>query len=270
MFNSHTHTDFSRDCNVPIEQMCLAAIDAGFSGLAITDHYNGDSCVSDNSYRNVIKSVEEARRLNEKYGDKLLILGGVETSDVLRKPDYTARFLKALRPDSVIFSVHNVFIDAITKNLSRMDFGSLTDEEAYRVIKVYFAELAEGAKKADYDILAHLTLPLRYTNGKHGKKLTLDRFSCEIENILTTLIERGKALEINTSDVNHQLCDFMPYESIVKKYYGLGGRLVTIGTDAHVTKNIDAGFNEARAMLKNIGFENYHYYKNRKPVSVKL
>lgn len=270
MFNSHVHTNFSRDCKVPMEEMCIAAIEAGFSGLSITDHYNGDSCISDSSYTRVIKSVESARELNEKYEGKILILGGVEISDVLRKPDYTARFLKALRPDSVIFSVHNVFMDGITKNLSRMDFGVLTDDEAYRVIKIYFSELVEGAKKADYDILAHLTLLLRYTNGKYGKKLTMDRFSGEIEEILTTLIKREKALEINTSELNHQLYDFMPYEDIVRKYYGLGGRLVTIGTDAHVSKNIAAGFNEAKAMLKKIGFENYHYYKNRKPVEVAL
>ena len=270
MFNSHVHTNFSRDCKVPMEDMCLAAIDAGFSGMSITDHYNGDSCISDNSYTNVIKSVEAARKLNEKYEGRILILGGVEISDVLRKPDYTARFLKALRPDSVIFSVHNIFMDDITKNLSRMDFGKLTDDEAYRVIGIYFSELVEGAKKADYDILAHLTLPLRYTNGKHGKKLTLDRFRGEVEEILTTLIKREKALEINTSDLNHQLCDFMPYEDIVKKYFGLGGRLVTIGTDSHVTKNISSGFSEAKALLKKIGFENYHYYKNRKPVEVAL
>ncbi len=270
MFNSHIHTDHSRDCDIPMEEMCLAATQAGFSGISITDHYNGDSCISDNSYRNIIESVREARSLNEKYGDRLLILGGVETGEVLRKPDYTARFLKALRPDSVIASVHNVFMNNMPRNLSRMDFGKLTDDEAYNVIKAYFFELVSVAEKTDYDILAHLTLPLRYTNGKHGKKLTLDSFSADIEKILLTLIKRGKALEINTSDVNHQLCDFMPYESIVKKYYGLGGRLVTIGTDAHKAQNIAAGFNEAKAMLKNIGFEEYHYYKNRKPVAVKL
>lgn len=270
MFNSHIHTNHSRDCKAPMEEMCLAAIKAGFDGISITDHYNGDSCISDNSYRNILLSVSEARKFNEQYGEKLTVLGGVEISDVLRKPDYTARFLKKLQPDSVIFSVHNIFIDSITKNLSRMDFSLLTDEEAYRVIKVYFSELVEGAVKADYDILAHLTLPLRYTNGKHGKKLTLDRFNGEIEKILTTLIKREKALEINTSEIGHQLFDFMPGKDILKKYYGLGGKLITIGTDAHKPENISLGFNEAKEMLKEIGFERYYYYKNRKPIPVTL
>lgn len=270
MFNSHIHTNYSHDCKATMEEMCLAAINAGFSGISITDHYNGDSCISDNAYKHITDSVALARKFDVQFGDKLIVLGGVETSDVLRKPDYTARFLKNLRPDSVLFSVHNVFIDSLTKNLSRMDFSRLSDEEAYRVIKVYFSELVEGAQKADYDILAHLTLPLRYTNGKHGKKLTLDGFSAEIEKVLSILIKRNKALEINTSDFDHQLCDFMPHASIVKKYYGLGGRLVTIGTDAHKAENIAAGFNEAKMMLKEIGFDSYCYYKSRKPVYVSL
>ena len=270
MFNSHIHTNHSRDCDVPMEAMCLAAIDAGFSGIAITDHFNADTCISNNSYAESLASVNEARMLGEKFSSKITVLAGVEVGDGLRKPDYTARLIKALKPDSVITSVHNVFMNNMPRNLARMDFGKLTDDEAYNVIKTYFAELVLIAEKTDYDILAHLTLPLRYTNGKYGKKLTLDAFAKDIEKILTTVIKRGKALELNTSDFNHQLFDFMPGKEILCKYYGMGGRLITIGTDAHKTENIAVGFNEAKTMLKEIGFESYHYYKNRKPVEVKL
>lgn len=270
MFNSHIHTNHSRDCNVPMETMCLAAIDAGFSGISITDHLNADVCISTNSYATVLASVSEARTMNEKYKSRLTVTAGVETSDVLRKPDYVARLLKALKPDSVIASVHNVFMDNMPQNLSRMDFSKKSNDEAYSVIKVYFSELVRVAAEADYDILAHLTLPLRYTNGKFGKKLVLDDFAKDIEKILITVIKRGKALEINTSELNHQLFDFMPGKDILSKYYGLGGRLVTIGTDAHKAENIAVGFNEAKTMLKEIGFETYHYYKNRKPVEIVL
>ena len=270
MFNSHIHTNHSQDCKIPMETMCLAAIDAGFSGIAITDHFNADTCISNNSYARALASAKEARELGEKYSSQISILAGIEVGDGLRKPDYTQRLLKTMKPDCVIASVHNVFMNSMPRNLARMDFGKMTDDEAYEVIKVYFSELIPIAKKTDYDILAHLTLPLRYTNGKYGKKLTLDRFSSEIEEILSTIIKREKALEINTSDVNYQLCDFMPCESIVKKYYGLGGRLVTIGTDAHKAENIAVGFDKAKAMLKDIGFESYQYYKNRKPIDVTL
>lgn len=270
MFNSHTHTNHSRDCDVPMDEMCRAAIDAGFSGISITDHMNADDCISANSYATVLASVNEAREMNEKYKSQLMVTAGIETSDVLRKPDYVARLFKVLKPDSVIVSVHNVFMNNMPRNLSHTDFGKLTDDETYAIIKTYFSELVQVADKADYDILAHLTLPLRYTNGKYGKKLTLDAFSKDIEKILTSVIKKGKALEVNTSDFDHQLCDFMPGKEILCKYYGLGGRLITIGTDAHKAENIAVGFNEAKAMLKEIGFESYHYYKNRKPVEIKL
>ncbi len=270
MYNSHIHTNHSLDCEVPMEKMCLAAIEAGFNAIAVTDHFNADFCVSNKAFDNVKESVKEARTLCEKYKNQLELLAGVEVSDVLRKPDYTARFLKALKPDSVIASVHNVFIDNMPRNLSRMEFDKKTDSEAYDVIKTYFSELVKVAECTDYDILAHLTLPLRYTNGKYGKKLTLDNFSKDIEKILLTLIKREKALELNTSEFSHQLFDFMPGKDILCKYYGMGGRLVTIGTDAHKSENISTGFKEAKALLKEIGFDSYCYYKNRKPVKIKL
>ena len=270
MFNSHIHTNHSHDCKVPMEEMILASIDAGFQGIAITDHFNADVCVSANHYAKVTSSVKEARILAEKYKDKIIISAGVEVSDVIRKPDYTARLLKALNPDIVIASVHNVFMNSMPRNLSRIDFGKLTDDEAYKIIKVYFSELAKVSENTDFDILAHLTLPLRYTNGKYGKKLTLDGFTKEIEKILLTLIKREKALEINTSEADHQLFDFMPDEEIVRKYFALGGRLITLGTDAHKSENIAVGFNEAKRMLRKTGFDSYCFYKNRKPVKIEL
>ena len=270
MFNSHIHTNHSGDCNVPMETMCLAAIDAGFFGILITDHFSADRCISSNAYSNVIASVSEARALAEKYSSQLTVLSGVEVGEAYRKPDYTQRFLKALKPDCVLGSVHDVFIDNLPRNLSRMDFGKMSDDEAYSVIKVYFSELMQVVQETDYDILSHLTLPLRYTNGKCGKKLTLDAFAKDIEKILKAVIKKGKALELNTSDFDHQLFDFMPGKDILRKYYGMGGRLITIGTDAHKSENIAVGFNEAKALLKEIGFEHYYYYKNRKPVKVSL
>ncbi len=270
MYNSHVHTEYSHDCRVPMQEMCIAAIKEGFSGICITDHCNADFCISDNAYRSILASANEARTLNAEYKDSLMVNVGVEMSDILRKPDYTARLIKAIRPDSVIASVHNVIIDNMPQHISRMDFSKMTDEEAYKIIKMYFNDLLRVSAAADFDILAHLTLPLRYTNGVYGKKLLLDAFYPSIEKILLMLIKREKALEINTSDVKYQLCDFMPCKDIVKKYFELGGRLVTIGTDAHKPDNISVGFDEAKAMLRTIGFDSYCFYKNRKPIKINL
>lgn len=270
MFNSHIHTQYSHDCTTPMEAMFIAAIREKLSGIAITDHCNADFCVSDNSYMNILKSADEARRLGEKYASQIKTGVGIELSDVLRKKDYAARLIKAIKPDCVIISVHNLMINNLPQHISRMNFADMSDSQAYDIIRQYFSDLVRTAKEADFDICAHLTLPLRYTNGVYGKKLTLQDFTTEIEKILSTLISRKKALEINTSDVNHQLYDFMPNENIVRLYYDMGGRLVTIGTDAHLPQNISSGFSEAEKMLKKIGFDRYMFYQNRKPLSISL
>ena len=270
MFNSHIHTEYSHDCTASMEEMCRAAIEKGFSGIAVTDHCNADTCISDNTYRKILKSGEEARHLGEKYKGVLKVLTGVEMSDVLRKPDYAKRLIKALRPDCVIMSVHNIMRKNPTEHLSRLDFSLMDMAEIDDVIKVYFSELIRTAKETDYDICAHLTLPLRYINGKYGKNADISKYMPEIKKVLSILIDRKKALEINTSNISNMPRDFMPTESIVRLYYEMGGRLVTIGTDAQTPQMIGPGFKEAMAMLKDIGFTSYVYYKNRKPVSVEL
>ena len=270
MFNSHVHSDFSHDCNAPMEKMCESAIASGLYGICVTDHFNADSCISQNSYRSVLNSVKKARELSLKYKDKLLITAGVEMSDVFRKPEYSARLIKAIRPDSIIMSVHNVVLDNLPENIARMRFSDMKPEKVQHIIAVYFKELIAAVTLTDFDICAHLTLPYRYTNGVYGLGLSYERFLPEIKKILSILIDRNKALEINTSDVFHQLCDFMPDENIVRMYYEMGGRLVTIGTDAHNPNNISSGFKEAKQMLKKSGFKSYCYYKNRKPFEILL
>ena len=46
--------------------------------------------------------------------------------------------------------------------------------------------------------------------------------------------------------------------------YSMGGRLVTIGSDAHIAENASIGFEKAIKILKEIGFENICYFKYRK------
>ena len=49
----------------------------------------------------------------------------------------------------------------------------------------------------------------------------------------------------------------------LEKYKELGGYLVTLGSDAHVTHKAAVAFEEALALLKECGFRNIFYYENR-------
>ena len=61
-------------------------------------------------------------------------------------------------------------------------------------------------------------------------------------------------------------CEFMPEREIVKRYRELGGYLITVGSDAHISQNSANSFDMAYEMIKEIGFENIYYYKNRRAI----
>ena len=55
----------------------------------------------------------------------------------------------------------------------------------------------------------------------------------------------------------------MPERRIIEMYKDMGGYLITTGSDAHIEENSANGFDMLYNMLKEIGFENTYYYKNR-------
>ena len=89
-------------------------------------------------------------------------------------------------------------------------------------------------------------------------------------DILKEIISKDIALEINTSGIGTGLGDFMPHKDIVQMYAKAGGRLLTIGSDAHVPSGIGNGLESAMEMLRESGFDRYCYYTNREPQFIKL
>ena len=89
------------------------------------------------------------------------------------------------------------------------------------------------AEWGQFDVLAHITYPLRYIIGDYGREINLDRFQPLIDKLFYTIIRKGIVLEVNTSGLRQKINATLPDEELLRRYYGLGGRLVTIGSDAH-------------------------------------
>ena len=88
-----------------------------------------------------------------------------------------------------------------------------------------------------------------------------------IDAILERIIKLDKALEINTAAFRKGMGAPNPAPSIIKRYHELGGKLITIGADAHEPSDIAADFNRLPDLLKDCGFNEFVVYKNRKPQS---
>ena len=266
MINTHIHSKYSCDSTEDIDRICRFAISKGLTGIAITDHVAvwryGDTF----DKTDLVSCKNDIIKLREKYKGKLKILFGMEISEYHYNPSFVEKAFSVGDYDVVLCSLHDD-ISITTQNLKlhyiENDFTKYSSEEILAIVKRYYEMLKDAVSTYDYDVVAHLTYPLRYICVRDKIDFDFNLVIEDIIGILKIIIKRNKALELNTS--NAQDGFFMPNESILKLYKEMGGELITLGTDAHVAKNVDKGLKEGKELLKKCGFTKYYYYENRQP-----
>lgn len=165
--------------------------------------------------------------------------------------------------DFVILSIHQVN----NKEFWTYEFQRGSSEPEY--YNAYYEELYEIVRNYhDYSVIGHMDMLKRYDN-KDG----YDSFQ-EHENItkeiLKYIIKDGKGLELNTSSIRYNLNDLMPSRAILKLYYELGGRIITIGSDSHKKEDLGAYVEVLKSDLRKIGFEEFCTFERMKPVYHKI
>lgn len=272
LYDMHTHTNFSHDSKAEPEDNCLAAIEKGLGGIAFTDHADMWYYNERHTLEHIVSSTSRAAELGAKYSGKLKVFRGIEVADAYFDPTVTTELIERIKPDVVIGSIHCLSYKGLEDAYSQMDFSesAISREKLVGLVDRYFELVTEMAENHDFDVLAHLTCPFRYINGKYGRGLTDEEFEKPIKTILDTVIRRKIALEVNTSGMGTALNDTMPSERIIGWYRQLGGELITLGSDAHSADRVANGFDITREMLLRQGFTHGVYYENRKAVEYEL
>lgn len=265
----HTHSENSHDSICKTEDMCVSQLNKGTQIFAVTDHFDTASFMNYDVFTPIKKACKTACELSEKYKGELLVLRGIEISEGFWYPEIYKKAICMEEYDVVIGSVHLVRYKDLTYAYSKIDFSSLSNQTITEYIDAYFDDVLTLIKTTDFDILAHLTCPLRYIKGKYKIDVDMLKYEKKTEKILGEIIKKGIALEVNTSSFD-LLGTFMPSVGILKKYYDMGGYLITLGSDAHTFDNASKNFDEAVKEIKKTGFKNIYYYKNRKPIKIKI
>lgn len=275
-YDSHTHTSNSLDSSQNIEGSCLFAIENGISGITVSDHADIYTYESSRSYERIKSSVKDAERMREKYAGRLKIFKSVELGDMYADRRGTEQLRKICDYDVLLGSVHAVPYKDITDYYSQVDFGreAFPKDKLLGFLGEYFSLVSDMIEKDDIDVVCHLTCPMRYIRQKYGRDdIELAPFSDRIEEILKAIIKRDLALEVNASSFlgkNDKNGFLMPDGKILKRYIALGGSKITLGSDAHVASNIARRFDEVAEILTELGFKEYCYFENRRPVYVPL
>ena len=125
----------------------------------------------------------------------------------------------------------------------------------------------------EFDVYGHIDYVIRYVIKYYDNvinKINYDEFRDILDEILLVIINKDKGIEINTSGIRYGLNSVHPNIEILKRYKELGGKIITIGSDAHRVEDLASHFDIAIDLLEQSGFEEIAVYHNRKPDFIKI
>ena len=263
----HAHTDNSFDGNHSAVFLCETAAAQGLRAVAFTDHVEMDCYRAQRFDRTAKQSYFETVKARSAFRGKLIVCAGVELGQPTYDIPESEHLVQQYSYDIVIGSIHNL--------RGKKDFWFLPREEyenggADRLLREYFDELLLLAEWGKFDVLAHLTYPLRYMVGEYGIPVHVSDYAQQIDAILEAAIKNKLALEINASGLRQKLGGTMPGEGIVRRFKALGGERITVGSDAHYAEHLGAGLEQAMDMALRCGFQFITLYHKREPIEIEI
>lgn len=282
----HLHCEYSDDSNEPMENQIQEAITLGLDEMCFTDHVDygikrdwddpegiiirhaiehGKEVDLVLANVNYPKYFEALNMYQKKYASSISIKKGLEFGIQSITVDAYEKLYASYQDDLdfVLFSMHQV------NNLEfwTQDFQKEKIQKQYN--DEYYKEIYQTMQMFHhYSCLAHLDLLARYDeNGIYPFENEKDI----IAEILKYAIRDGKGIEINTSSWKYGLKDTQPSRAILKLYKDLGGKIITVGSDAHETKYLASHIKDAYAILKNeIGINEICTFDHMQPIFHKI
>jgi histidinol-phosphatase (PHP family) len=253
----HVHTHFSIDSPSEMQAACAAASARGLAEIAFTDHLNwGPGYPTD--HLDPSRYVAEIERCRVAWRGTLAVKLGIEVGEPHHFADRVAPFLEVGPFDVVLGSVHYV---GGARPIFTPEYFAAPMRAA---CSAYFEDVAALAACGDFDVLAHLDVIRRYAR-QFGK--TYDGpapYADTIRAALSALIERKKALEVNTFPLRTGEREPYPSLEILRWYRDLGGEAFTLGSDAHAVQDVGSAFDAALTMIRGLGFERLATFEGRR------
>lgn len=265
----HSHSQISPDCDVPLAEMVRAAARAGLREFCVSDHHDLlDYYGVPAGPFDWPAAKEQYRAVKAALGDSLTLRLGLELGSAPYDPDAARAALAqgGEELDFVLGSLHNWIgfhgndlLDTTSyqgnEPLARRAMESTLDHTWTLVTQLPDC----------YDSLAHISYPLRYIRGD-GIDLTMEDYEERVRAVFAEIARTDHAMEVNVWAGR----DLASWPLLLSWFKECGGRLVTVGADAHRPEHVAKGIPQALEMIKTAGFDHVTTYERRKPVLHKL
>ena len=257
MFDFHMHSIVSFDGEDTPEALLQAAEKKGLKEICFTDHLDYDPLAQE---QNLAFDTEAYSAAYDRLtSGKVKIRRGMEFGML---PDNRAQFeadLKRRPFDFVLGSVH--FAD----NLDVYYPSYWEGKTVFQGERCFLEHTLACVQAHDgFDVLAHLTYISKAWSNPTHRPVPYGEHRELVEEILKELVRKDKGLEVNTSGMD-QCGTFLPGWDFVRRFKELGGKIVTVGSDAHNKNRVGQYCSEACAGLKEI-FGYVCTFENRLPI----
>lgn len=261
----HIHTCFSGDSEADVDKVIQSAIDKGMKYMAITDH-------NDFEFENGIFELDTERyfeymsKKKLEYKNDISLSIGIECGLEPKFADRINKLINSYNFDFVIGSSH------VINGRDPYYKEYFENRPVHDAMVEYLLSISENIDIFDnFDVYGHLDYMMRYAPiSAEEKSYEYTEYAEYFDNILTKLIKKGKGIEINTSPLKSGLYDTNPNLQVVKRYSELGGKIITIGSDAHKPEHVGHSFDVATNMLKDANYTYFNIFSNRQHINIPL
>ncbi len=265
--DAHLHTSLSPDSDVDIDVYAAAATERGIAELAITDHIDFEPGAPAYGYASFADRERVVRQAAERWAPQgVAIRFGAElTYDRSWEADIREHLAQHAY-DFTIGSVHDrVNSPYGPGKVQRWVEGRSLAE----IVAPSFDEVEAAARSGLFDALGHLDVVKRYLHPFVTKEALAGAPEL-YEPILRALVESGTALEINTSGLRHPVGETYPSAAIVGRFREMGGRAITIGSDAHRAGHFGWALADGYRYAVEHGFTTLAFRRGGAPVIVDI
>jgi histidinol-phosphatase (PHP family) len=261
-FDSHVHTSFSfdGDPSASPDAVLHSAIQKGITHLAITDHLELNAIAEnlpDMDYD--ASSAQKAILHLKEAGDLPLRLSfGIEMGQINQYPHLAEEYIRQYSYETILGSLHSL---KGKPDFYFWDMAHISQEEFQEAWLNYLSEILEILEIGGFDVLTHLTYPLRYFCAS-GRSLDLSFDRNLLEKVLARVIDQKILLEVNSSGFRQGMNCPLPDDRVLRLYHDMGGELLSIGSDAHQSKDIAGDFSALEKYLLDLSFTEIHFKQN--------
>ena len=258
MLDIHLHSEFSVDSVLKIEDIFRLKEKRKLKIVGISDHL--DFVSRDQSYGRYSfdKIYSAVSPYFETFGRENVLVGAEIT--------FQKKFFKEIKTfidrtdvDYTIGSIHYVEDIIVSKWVIKNERKNLNK---------YFDTLADLVSSGLFNIVGHFDYFKKYISRED--LYDENKYKEQFADIFDLMISKDVVLEVNTSGWRYFLFSPFPSLNMIKFYKERGGKLITIGSDSHRWYELGYRVKEIYEFLKEIGFNEIVFFRNKKIGAITL